>query len=76
MGEPARIAAPTGDYPMGLEYIFALVIFALDIWAIVQILKSANTGGTKVFWVLIIVCLPVLGLLAWLIAGRRNVPPL
>ena len=61
---------------MGLEYIFALVIFALDIWAIVQILKSANTNGTKVFWVLIIVCLPVLGLLAWLIAGRRNVPPL
>jgi len=61
---------------MGLEYIFALVIFALDIWAIIQILKSANTSGTKVFWVLIIVCLPVLGLLAWLIAGRRNVPAL
>ena len=59
---------------MGLEYIFALVIFAADIWAIIQILKSANSGGTKVFWVLIIVCLPVLGLLAWLIAGRRNAP--
>ena len=58
---------------MGLEYIFALVILALDIWAIIQILKSANSGGTKVFWVLIIICLPVLGLLAWLVAGRRNV---
>lgn len=58
---------------MGLEYIFALVILALDIWAIVQILQGANTGGSKTFWVLIIICLPVLGLLAWLVAGRRNV---
>jgi hypothetical protein len=57
---------------MGFEPILALIILATDIWAIVQILKSANTGGTKLFWVLIILCLPVLGLLAWLVAGRRN----
>ena len=57
---------------MGLEYIFALIVLVADIWAIVQIVQSANTGGTKLFWVLIILCLPVLGLLAWLVAGRRN----
>jgi hypothetical protein len=59
---------------MGFEPILALIILAADIWAIVQILKSANTGGTKLFWVLIIICLPVLGLVAWLVAGRRNAP--
>ena len=59
---------------MGFEPILALIILAADIWAIVQILKSGNTGGTKLFWVLIIICLPVIGLLAWLVIGRRNAP--
>ncbi len=57
-----------------MEFILALIILAADIWAIFQILKSSHTNGTKLFWVLIIVCLPVLGLLAWLVAGRRNAP--
>ncbi|HEY0301117.1 MAG TPA: PLD nuclease N-terminal domain-containing protein [Rhizomicrobium sp.] len=57
---------------MGFEPILALIVLALDIWAIVQILKGANSNGTKVFWVLIIICLPVLGLIAWLVAGRRT----
>ncbi len=57
---------------MGFEPILALIVLALDIWAIVQILKGANSNGTKVFWVLIIICLPVLGLIAWLVSGRRT----
>lgn len=59
---------------MGFEPILALVILAVDIWAIVQILQSGHTSGSKLFWVLIIICLPVLGLLAWLVAGRRSAP--
>jgi hypothetical protein len=57
-----------------MELILALIILAADIWAIMQILQSGHTGGTKLFWVLIIICLPVLGLIAWLIAGRRSAP--
>ena len=57
---------------MGFEPILALVILAADIWAIVQILQSGHTSGSKLFWVLIIICLPVLGLIAWLVAGRRS----
>ena len=60
---------------MGFEPILALIVLAADIWAIVQILKSGMTNGTKLFWVLIIICLPVLGLIAWLVAGRRNAAP-
>jgi hypothetical protein len=59
---------------MGFEPILALIILAADIWAIVQILKSGMTNGTKLFWVLIIICLPVVGLLAWLMFGRKNAP--
>ncbi len=60
---------------MGFEPILALIILAADIWAIVQILKSGMTNGSKLFWVLIVICLPVLGLIAWLVAGRRNAAP-
>jgi hypothetical protein len=57
---------------MSFEPILALAILAADIWAIVQIVQSGHTRGTKLFWVLIIICLPVLGLLAWLVFGRRS----
>ncbi|MDO8874916.1 MAG: PLD nuclease N-terminal domain-containing protein [Pseudolabrys sp.] len=57
-----------------MEALLALIILAADIWAIVQILQSGHTNGSKLFWVLIIVCLPVIGLIAWLVAGRRNAP--
>ena len=57
---------------MGFEGgILGLVILALDIWAIVQILQSGKTGGSKLFWVLIILLLPVIGLIIWLLAGRK-----
>ncbi len=57
---------------MGFEPgILGLLILAADIWAIVQILQSGKTPGSKLFWVLIILLLPVLGLIIWLLAGRR-----
>ncbi len=59
---------------MIFEPILALVILTADIWAIVQIVQSRHTRGTKLFWVLIIICLPVLGLLAWLVFGKKSAP--
>jgi hypothetical protein len=57
---------------MGFEGgILSLIILVADIWAIVQILQSGKTPGSKLFWVLIILLLPVLGLIIWLLAGRR-----
>lgn len=50
----------------------ALVIFALDIWAIINVLKSGAGGGAKVLWILLIILLPVLGLIIWAIAGPRG----
>mgnify|MGYP001189146488 FL=1 len=50
----------------------ALIIFALDIWAILNVIKSSAGGGAKVLWILLIILLPVLGLIIWAIAGPRG----
>ncbi len=55
-----------------MEFIFGLIVLVADIWAIMQIMQSGHTSGTKLFWVLIILFLPVIGLIAWLIAGRNR----
>lgn len=48
-----------------LSGLISLVILALDIWAIINILKSAAETGMKIIWVLVIIVLPVLGLIIW-----------
>ena len=58
---------------MGIEYgLFGLVILALDIWGIINVLGSGATTGTKLLWILLIVILPVIGLIAWFLAGPRG----
>lgn len=52
--------------------LFGLVILIADIWAIVRIVQSGATTGAKVFWIVLILLLPVLGLLIWLIAGPKG----
>ena len=52
--------------------LIGLVILALDIWAIINVLKSGAETGMKILWVLLIIFLPVLGLVIWAIAGPRG----
>ncbi|MDH1106070.1 PLDc N-terminal domain-containing protein [Pseudomonas otitidis] len=55
-----------------LNSLAGLVILALDIWAILNVIKSNAEIGMKVLWILLIVLLPVLGLIIWAIAGPRG----
>lgn len=55
-----------------LNSLAGLVILALDIWAILNAIKSNAEIGMKVLWILLIVLLPVLGLIIWAIAGPRG----
>mgnify|MGYP003494696029 CR=1 FL=1 len=55
-----------------LSGLLSLVILALDIWAIINVLKSSAETTMKVVWVLLIVFLPVLGLIIWALAGPRG----
>ena len=52
--------------------LVGLIILALDIWAIINVLKSGAEVGMKIIWVLLILLLPVLGLIIWAISGPRG----
>lgn len=52
--------------------LFGLLVLIADVWAIVRIVQSGATTGAKVFWIVLILLLPVLGLLIWLIAGPKG----
>ncbi|AKH38103.1 MULTISPECIES: PLDc N-terminal domain-containing protein [Nitrosomonas] len=49
------------------------VILVLDIWAIIKITQSAASTGNKVFWVVLILMLPVVGLIIWWFAGPKAI---
>lgn len=51
--------------------LLGLIILIADIWAIIKTIESNATTGTKVVWVVVILLLPVLGLILWLLLGRK-----
>ena len=59
---------------MGIEVggLLGLLILIADVWAIVKTVQSGASTGAKVFWIVLILILPVLGLIIWLLAGPRG----
>jgi len=59
---------------MGIEVggILGLLLLVADIWAIVKTVQSGASTGAKVFWIVLILLLPLLGLIIWLFAGPRG----
>lgn len=59
---------------MGIEVggLLGLLILIADVWAIVKTVQSGASTGAKVFWVVLILILPILGLLIWLFFGPRG----
>jgi hypothetical protein len=57
---------------IALEFIFGLIVLALDIWAIVNIVGSSASTGAKILWTLLILFLPVVGFIIWFFAGPRS----
>lgn len=49
--------------------IIGLIILALDIWAIVNIIKSGAPDTNKILWVVIVILLPLVGLILWFLMG-------
>ena len=52
--------------------IIALLVFVADVWAIIQVLQSRESNGTKALWIVLIVLLPIVGLIIWYFAGPRG----
>ncbi|GAB4225204.1 MAG: PLDc N-terminal domain-containing protein [Kiloniellaceae bacterium] len=59
---------------MGIEIggIFGLLLLVADVWAIVKTVQSGASTGAKVFWIVLILLLPLLGLLIWLLFGPKG----
>ena len=51
---------------------FGLILLILDVYAIVKVLGSNATTGTKVLWIVLILLLPLLGLLLWWLFGPKS----
>lgn len=59
---------------MGIEIagLGGFILLGLSIWAIVNIINSTASTGSKVLWTLFVLLLPLLGFIIWLIAGPRS----
>jgi hypothetical protein len=62
-----------GRHVMGIEVggLIGLVILVADIWAIINVFQSSASMLAKLVWIVLILLLPVIGFIAWLIAGPR-----
>lgn len=59
---------------MGLEGIGigGILVLIANVYAIIKTLGSNATTGAKVFWVILILLLPILGVIIWFFAGPRG----
>ncbi len=55
-----------------LTTIFSLLILIADIWAIINIVQSSESAGSKALWVVLVLVLPILGLAIWYFAGPKS----
>lgn len=56
-----------------MEYgILGLLVLIADLYAIYQTVTSPASTVAKIVWVLAIIILPVIGFIAWLVAGPRG----
>ncbi len=58
---------------MGIQVggLFGLVILILNVWAIIRIVQSGASTGTKVLWTVLVLLLPVIGLIFWYLMGPK-----
>ncbi|GKX35502.1 MAG: hypothetical protein MnENMB40S_31200 [Rhizobiaceae bacterium MnEN-MB40S] len=54
-----------------MEFLFGILIFILDIYAIIKVIQSNATTVAKVLWILGIIIFPIIGFIVWLIAGPK-----
>jgi hypothetical protein len=52
--------------------LVGLVIFVLDIIAIIDLFKGAKDTGKRVLWLLLILILPLVGMVLYFIVGKKK----
>lgn len=54
-----------------LNTLFWILVVIADIWAILNVVKSGESNGTKVLWILGILLFPIAGFGVWYFAGPK-----
>lgn len=54
-----------------MGYVFGIIVFVLDVWAIASVINTSVSTGTKILWIALIAILPVLGLVIWYFMGPK-----
>ena len=59
---------------MGLEGIGlgGIIVLIANVYAIVKTIGGAAGTGSKVFWIILILLLPILGVILWFFFGPRD----
>lgn len=52
--------------------LLGLIVLVLDVWAIIRVFQSGATTLMKVFWIVVILLLPVVGLAVWFFVGPKG----
>ena len=54
-----------------MKGILGFIILVLDILAILDCVKSSKRAGQKALWIILILVLPVVGLIAYYVIGKK-----
>lgn len=54
-----------------MNQLLGLLLIILDVVAILDCVKSSKTSGKKVLWIILILILPVVGLIAYYLVGKK-----
>ena len=57
---------------MRYEGFGGLIVLIADVWAIVNILQSGASTGSKVLWTVVVIVLPILGFILWFFFGPKT----
>jgi len=52
--------------------LLSLVVFVLDIIAIVDAIKSPMATGKKVLWIILVLVLPFIGMILYFLVGKKK----
>lgn len=59
---------------MNFQYsgLFGFLVLIAGIYAILNIVQSRATNGSKAVWIAVVLFLPLLGFIIWWLAGPKN----
>jgi hypothetical protein len=55
-----------------IEGILGFIHLIVVIWAVLSIIKSGASTGSKILWSLLVLILPLIGLIIWFLAGPKG----